>query len=61
MKKTEAVVKLKELISKHIAVDSCDDKAVTELLDGIQKEIGMLPPSTYLEMFKVYDNCWEVE
>lgn len=48
MKRSEALVKLKEkykdLLRRTIRSESCLNAMVSELLSFVEKEIGMLPP-----------------
>lgn len=57
-KKEEALKEVTDILEKYYGSGE-NLKVAKEILDSLEKKIGMLPPSRYLEMLAKYDNGWE--
>lgn len=66
MKKSEAVTKLAIYIARQ-AVSSGNHNidlswlSISDLIDHITQELGMLPPTSKLSKLNTFDNSWEPE
>lgn len=51
MKRSEAILIIKDLLYENIVIDwneiRYDNNAISRVLEGIEKRIGMLPPNIY--------------
>jgi len=58
--RNDALTVIEDILETHLK-DSLINKTVCadEILKGLEKKIGMLPPTTYLDHLKTYDNGWE--
>lgn len=64
MTREEAIERIERVIENktyHLdnVLDSLIQDIAEEVMNTIEKEIKMIPPSRYLEIFKVHDNGWD--
>jgi hypothetical protein len=65
-KKSEAIAEILDVLWGETDYDYennpiIDETLAGKVLDRLEKKIGMLAPTTYLEVFKKNDNGWQQE